>query len=239
MGFVTFFDLVGTLVRPRAAIGTQYAAIAARFVIDADAKALNRAFPGVLARSRPFALPGPGGADLLSLEKRAWRAIVEEVFREAGLATSTESPNFNAYFDHLFDHFATRAAWDLYPDVVPALAALKGAGLRVGLVSNFDSRVYPLLERLGIAAAFDSVTIPANAGAAKPDPAIFRRALGANNATAEEAAYVGDSVEHDLIPAKALGMAAILIDRSGRRRAPAGVRRIRSLAALPRRLGPG
>ncbi len=232
MGSVVFFDLVGTLIQARASIGTQYAALAARFGLDADGVAIDRVFPGVLARSRTYALRDPGGAELPDLEKRAWRGIVEAVFREAGFGGAVASPAFDVYFGRLFDHFATRDAWALYPDVVPALAGLRRAGKNLGLISNFDSRVFPLLDRLGIATALDSVTIPAIAGAAKPDPAIFRHALDAHGATAAEAAYVGDSTSDDLLPAQALGMAAILIDREGIGQAPPGVTRIRSLSEL-------
>jgi putative hydrolase of the HAD superfamily len=232
VGTVVFFDLVGTLIRARTSIGSQYAEIAGGFGITADARALDRAFPAVLARSPTFALPDPDEADLPGREKRAWRAIVETVFREAGPPGASGSPGFDACFEELFRHFATRDAWDLYPDVVPALARLRRAGHRVGLISNFDSRVFPLLNRLGIASSLDSVTIPATAGVAKPDPEIFLRALAAHGAAAAEAICVGDSVDEDLVPARGLGMTAILIDRGGRRRAPQGVRRIRSLARL-------
>ncbi len=236
MRSVVFFDLVGTLIQARSSIGTQYAAFAARFGLEADAAAIDRVFPAVLARSRTFALHDPRGEELSTLERRAWREIVQAVFREAGLVEAANSPIFDEYFAGLFDHFATRDAWALYPDVTPALAALKRAGRGVGLISNFDSRVFPLLDRLGIAAALDSVTIPAIAGAAKPDAAIFRHALATHGAAPADAAYVGDSAFDDLLPAQALGMAAFLIDREGKRTAPPGVMRVGSLSDIPGRL---
>ncbi len=234
MRSVVFFDLVGTLIQARSSIGTQYATLAARFGLEADAAAIDRVFPAVLARSRTFALHDPRRTELSTLERRAWRDIVQAVFTDAGLVDNARSPIFDEYFAALFDHFATRAAWALYPDVTPALAALKRAGRGVGLISNFDSRVFPLLDRLGIAAALDSVTIPAIAGAAKPDAAIFRHALATHGAAAADAAYVGDSALDDLLPAQALGMAAFLIDREGSAQPPPGITRIRSLSELVR-----
>lgn len=233
---VIFFDLVNTLIRPRSSIGTQYAAIARGFGIDADPRALDRVFRRVLDGSTTFALPDSAGADLPRREKRAWRAIVEDIFRAATGAEAPRSTAFDDYFEALFNHFTTRDAWDLYRDVVPSLAGLKRAGHHVGLISNFDSRIFPLLDHLGLTLLFDSVTIPALAGAAKPDPAIFHHALAVHGAVAAEAVYVGDSMAEDVLPARSLGMEAILIDRGGRCPAVPGVPRIRSLARLSRLL---
>jgi putative hydrolase of the HAD superfamily len=231
---VVFFDLVGTLIRARSSIGAQYAAIARRFGIQADARALDRAFGTVLAEAATYALPDPAESDMTAREKRAWRAIVETVFAKAGFSDALGLASFDEYFEALFNHFATRDAWVVYPDVVPSLEELRIAGLRIGLISNFDSRIFPLLDRLGLAAAFTTVTIPAVACAAKPDPLIFRHALAAEGIPADEALYVGDSVAEDIVPARAAGLAAVLVDR-GRGHAHAdGMTRIESLNALGR-----
>jgi putative hydrolase of the HAD superfamily len=227
-----FFDLVGTLIQARRSIGTQYAEIAGHFGIEADAPALDRVFRAVLGRSPTFALPNPAEADVVGSEKRTWRAIVETVFLEAGCGMALRSASFDEYFEALFDHFATRDAWILYPDVIPSLGALRRGGRRIGLISNFDSRVFPLLDSLGLAPAFASVTIPGLAGAAKPDPAIFRHALAAHAIAPAEAVYVGDSVAEDILPARAAGMAAVLIDREAGSTQLGGVISIESLNGL-------
>jgi len=225
-----FFDLVGTLIEARGSIGTQYADVARRFGIKADAEALDRVLGTVLSRSPTFALPDPTEPDLASRERRAWRAIVGTAFAEAGYGEALASPSFREYFEALFAHFATRDAWMVYPDVIPALEELRRGGHRIGLISNFDNRVFPLLDRLGL--AFASVTIPALAGAAKPDPTIFRHALAVNGIAAGEALFVGDSVAEDILPARAAGLAVILIDRHGSSQAPEGVPRVPSLVEL-------
>ena len=64
--------------------------------------------------------------------------------------------------------------WDVYPDVVPALEALRARGVALGIVSNFDSRVVRILEGLALAPWFASVTLSSAVGATKPDPRDLR-----------------------------------------------------------------
>ena len=71
----------------------------------------------------------------------------------------------------------------------------------------------------------------AEAGAAKPDPRIFERALELAGRRPEQAVHVGDSVENDVAGARALGSAPVLVARDGA--APEGVEAVRSLAELP------
>src|SRR5207253_475943 len=81
-------------------------------------------------------------------------------------------------------YFAKPNAWALYPETVSTLATLDAWGLALGIVSNFDSRLYEILIGLGIDRFFESVTISSVAGAAKPSPKIFQRALQKHGVTA-------------------------------------------------------
>jgi putative hydrolase of the HAD superfamily len=119
-----------------------------------------------------------------------------------------------------------------------ALARLRAAGLRLGVVSNSDGRVEAALEAAGLRDCFDVVLDSALFGTEKPDPAIFRAALAALGVAPEESLFVGDLYEVDILGARAAGIEAILLlpDTAS---APAGVRRIGSLAALADQLLPG
>jgi putative hydrolase of the HAD superfamily len=75
------------------------------------------------------------------------------------------------------------------------------------------------------------VVTSAVAGAAKPNPAIFGRALELLGAEVGGSAHVGDSLENDVEGARAAGLRAILVARD--RNAPAGMEAIGSLAELP------
>ena len=102
-----------------------------------------------------------------------------------------------------------------YPDALPALKALRAAGMKLVCVSNWDISLEQVLDRCGLAEHLDGAISSAVAGARKPDPAIFAPALERAGCTAEEALHVGDTAEEDLDAARAAGIRALLIDRKG------------------------
>ena len=127
----------------------------------------------------------------------------------------------------------------LYPDVAESLPALRAAGLKLAVVSNWDVSLGDVLADLGAAELVDRIVTSAEVGAAKPAPALFRRALEELDVEASEAVHVGDSPALDLTGAEAAGIESILIDR-GRHDppAPAATRRIDSLTELLASAGP-
>ena len=122
----------------------------------------------------------------------------------------TEAP---ATLHHvLFDHFADPSLWRVYPDVPAVLRRWHGAGLRLAVVSNFDRRLPPLLEGLGLADLFERVVVSSSAGAAKPSPLPFQMALEALGLPASQVWHVGDSPE-DRAGARAAGVRCLLVQR--------------------------
>ncbi|HSK10759.1 MAG TPA: HAD-IA family hydrolase [Vicinamibacterales bacterium] len=216
-----FFDLVGTLVRPRASIGYQYAVVARRHGVEADPARLEAAFAREMADAPALEAWDAAAAD--AAERSWWQAFVARVFRSTSAEGLDDPCRFEAFFDDLYRHFTTADAWELYPDVLPALDKARLAGLVVGLITNYDTRVYALLESLALADRLDSVTIPATAAAQKPARRIFDQALAAHGLAAADAAYVGDSLEDDYKGARAAGMEAVLLDRNGQHRALPGL----------------
>src|SRR5918992_943912 len=73
--------------------------------------------------------------------------------------------------------FAERSAWYIYPDVAPSLEALREAGLRLAIVSNWPWGAPELLHSLELARHFESLVISARVGYQKPHARIFRHAL--------------------------------------------------------------
>ena len=110
--------------------------------------------------------------------------------------------------------FAANAA-TLYDDTVPTLQHLRDTGFKLAIVSNWDTPLDPLTERLGIAHYFDIIVAShdARVRSAKPDPHIFNYTLEAVGVSAEETIHVGDTYEADIIGAKNAGIRPILIDR--------------------------
>lgn len=102
-----------------------------------------------------------------------------------------------------------------YPDAEPTLTGLRERGLRLVVVSNWDCSLSGVLERVGLAHLFEGVVSSAEAGARKPDPAIFGPALELAGVEPSEALHVGDTPEEDMAGARAAGIRSLLIDRGG------------------------
>ena len=116
-----------------------------------------------------------------------------------------------------------------WEDAAPALGALRADGLRLVVVSNWDCSLPDVLARIGLAELVDGVVTSAVVGAAKPDRRVFKAALELAGCTAAEALHVGDSVDADVAGARAAGVRAVLLDRSG----GGGAEAITSLSELP------
>ena len=115
-----------------------------------------------------------------------------------------------------------------FPDAAPALAALRARGLRLVVASNWDCSLPEWLEGAGLWELVDGAVSSAVVGEAKPAPAVFRAALEIAGVEAGEAMHVGDSLGNDIEGARAAGIRAVLVDRSGAP-APPGVETVRSL----------
>jgi HAD superfamily hydrolase (TIGR01549 family) len=127
---------------------------------------------------------------------------------------------------------------DLYPDALPALAALKAAGFAVGIAGNQPEGAEAALAACGFAADF--IASSARWGVEKPSPAFFARVADAAGRPPGEIAYVGDRLDNDVLPALAVGMAGIFLLRgpwahihAGHPEAARASARISGLAALP------
>jgi putative hydrolase of the HAD superfamily len=229
-----FFDLVGTLVRGRRPIGEEYADHLVRFGVRADARRLDGAFRQAMTAAPPMAFQGRTFDEAGRLERAWWHDVVRQVLGRAGVAGALDDSAFDRFFTSLYDHFTTGGAWELYPDALSALSGLRARGLTLGLITNYDTRVFPVLQALGLSPLLDTVTIPAHVGSAKPDPAIFRHALSGLGLLPGDALHVGDEVDDDYRGAEAAGLHAVLLDRWNQHAGTVGLRRIASLDDLLR-----
>ena len=124
---------------------------------------------------------------------------------------------------------ATQKELAPFDDAVPALRALRQAGLRLGVVSNMGRELGAILEHLGLAAHLDSWMSSEEAGVAKPHAAIFRAAIDQAGVRAEAALFVGDSYESDVLGAQDAGMHAVLLLRDPKMAGPPGCAVVRTL----------
>ncbi len=204
-----FFDAAGTLFETRQPVGDFYAQVAREFGADVSGQAVSAAFRHSFGNAPGLAFgPGHCAAELRRLEREWWRARVAETF--AGLH---QFEQFDAYFAALFEFFGDPSNWVVYDDVLPALEQLRTAGLRLSVISNFDARLYGLLEGLGLDHYFETVTISSEAGYAKPAPELFKFALARSETSADQALHVGDAPHLDVAGANAAGIEAVLIRR--------------------------
>jgi len=162
-------------------------------------------------------------------DDETWIVFTEDIVRGMG----GDADGARACAVDMVRRWEIHANFDLYDDVVPVLAALRGFDLRLGLISNGqrDLEEFAAHHRLDVDVAVGSKSH----GRTKPHASIFQHALEALGVSAAEAVMVGDSREDDIDGARALGMRAILLDRA--RIHPAESDRIITLFQLPVALG--
>jgi putative hydrolase of the HAD superfamily len=225
-----FFDAAGTLFDTREPVGRSYARLARDYGADLPEAEVAERFRHAFGSGPGLAFgPGHAPAELRGLERDWWKRLVARTFEGA------EFTDFDAYFDALFAFFGDPANWRADPEAAATLDRLKDRRIRLGVISNFDHRLYGILDGLGLARYFDTITISSEAGYAKPSPELFTAALDRAAVGAAEALHVGDSERLDLGGALSAGLWAALIDRDAPRDGPALAgrsARIPSLASL-------
>jgi HAD superfamily hydrolase (TIGR01662 family) len=100
---------------------------------------------------------------------------------------------------------------DLYPDVRPALKALRAKGFWIGIVGNQTARSGEILRTLALPADF--IATSDDWGVQKPDPEFFANVVDAAPCAAERIVYVGDRLDNDLVPAKTARMRTAFVRR--------------------------
>lgn len=147
---------------------------------------------------------GRGGDD-----RSRGKIYFAEVFRRIGVPDA----QFPAIAERLWARHAEHNLWGSVRErTAETLEELRRRGLRLGVISNADGRVDALLAAVGLREHFDFVIDSALVGMEKPDPRIFRMGLERLGVAPEEAVYVGDLYEIDVVGARAAGMTAVLVD---------------------------
>jgi putative hydrolase of the HAD superfamily len=214
-------DALGTLLELLPPAPRLRAGLRERFGLDVSDAEAGRAMRAEIGFYRANLHQGRDRAGLDAL-----RRSCAEVLRDALAAPELD-------LDAMCEVLLAAIRFEPFPDAVPALGALRAAGLRLVAASNWDVSLHEQLERTGLRPLLDAAVSSAEVGAAKPDPAILVRALQLAGAEPAEAWHVGDDLEADVGAARAAGLRPVLIDRAGSVAAPAGVLRIGSLAELP------
>lgn len=210
---VIYIDAVGTLFGVRGSVGEQYAKIATDFDVSLDPQLINRAFYEVFQTAPRIAFPNLPQSDILIAEYQWWRSLAEKTFSQTG--DLERFLDFEGFFKSLYAYFATDEPWFIYEDTRLALDAWQQQGITLGVLSNFDSRIYSVMANLDLEDYFSSITISTEIGAAKPDPLIFEAALAKHQieGSPDLAWHIGDSFSEDYIGASAVGINAFWLNR--------------------------
>lgn len=139
---------------------------------------------------------------------QVWVGMYSLMCRRLGVEDESERIALRVY-----EEFGDPGRWRAYTDVRPAFERLRGRGLALGIISNWDQRLVGLLEGLGLGEMLDTVVCSADVGLHKPDSRIFELACRRLGVPAEQAAHVGDHHYADIVGATAVGMTPVLIDR--------------------------
>ena len=165
----------------------------------------------------------------LDHDEEIWVAFTERIVVGMG-GTKPVSMDVALELTSRWEHHEN---FELYEDVLPVLEVLRGAGLKIGLVSNSarDMRDFARHHALEIEAGISSF----HHGKTKPHASIFTAVLDLLEVEPGDAAMVGDTFEDDIAGALAVGMRAVLVDRLGLNEDYQP--RIDNLYALPAALG--
>lgn len=121
----------------------------------------------------------------------------------------------NFLAEAIYDGYQDTRHWGLYPDVQPTLEALRSAGLRMGIISDWGHGLEAIVLELELHAYLEFLVVSSRIGISKPDPSVFAMALDRIGVAPDRAIYVGDTYIKDVLGARAAGLAPVLLDRSG------------------------
>ena len=153
--------------------------------------------------------------------------VLREALEQAGVGVGALAPGA------LREALLAALCFRPYPEVPATLSRLRAAGHRLVVVSNWDVSLHEMLHDTGLDVLLDGAISSAQAGVAKPDPMIFRRALEFAGEPAAHALHAGDSLQYDVVGALDAGLRAALVVRAGALPVvPAGVAILGSLTEL-------
>lgn len=224
-----FFDAGYTLLHAVPSLGGVYAEVTRRFGVEAPPARFEAAFGPVFERFNARVRADEEFRESDAENRAMWEGLTRDILEE--MPELRGRVPFAAWFDALYVRFAETASWNPYPDALPTLAALKEEGLRVSILSNWDSRLLGILAGHGLDSLVDDIVVSARVGFRKPHPAIFAEACRRADVAPDEAVHVGDSLHDDVGGARRAGIAPVLIRRRDDG-APPGVPTIRGLSEL-------
>jgi putative hydrolase of the HAD superfamily len=203
------FDAGGTLICPAKPIGETYAQFAYPYGVKLPAEATTEAFFAAFKGSAPRKSGVPVNGD----DRAWWKQVVRRSLPEGSFA---EEKIFNEFFDAVYLHFAKPAAWEVYPEVMEVLEALRDYDVDLAVLSNWDNRLHPVLDGHGIGEFLPRRFISTELGWEKPDAAIYRHVAEQLRIAPGSILSVGDDAKNDVEAPRKAGWQALQIERPKR-----------------------
>ena len=199
-----FLDAGGVLVNPN---WSRVSQVLSRYGISVASARLAAAEPHAKKR-----LDTGETIQTTNDQQRGW-TYMNLVLTEAGVALGDATA---AALAELHTYHQTHNLWETVPaEVLPSLAALRAAGLRLVVLSNANGTLHRAFDRLGLTASFDLIFDSHHERVEKPDPRFFHIALERSGANAATTMHVGDLYHVDVAGARAAGLTPALLDVGG------------------------
>ena len=200
------FDAVGTLIYPEPSVATVYTTVGRRCGSKLSEVDVARRFRAVFGELETRDRVGDQTTSEQS-EYERWQTVVRRVLDDV--------TDHSACFTELWRHFASPSSWQVFPEVPAVLGALAAGGLRLAIASNFDSRLFEIARQIEAIRSCDPVLVSSQIGFRKPHARFFEAIPLALRNEPAEIMFVGDDPQNDVVPARAAGFRAVLVDRAG------------------------
>jgi putative hydrolase of the HAD superfamily len=203
-----FFDAVGTLLFPNPSALEVYRLAAQKRGVELTSDTIRNRFIEAYRHEEEI---DRASAWVTSedRERIRWKAIVA--------ATLRELPDAETCYGELFEHFAQPNAWRLHGDAETVIERLRKSGIIIGMGTNYDARIWPVLAGFPILAGLrDRIVMSAAIGFRKPAAEFFREVVRRAGCESHEVLFVGDDRDNDYEGARAAGLQAVLLSGEGR-----------------------
>ncbi|MCZ6675576.1 MAG: HAD-IA family hydrolase [Verrucomicrobia bacterium] len=192
------FDATGTLFDPFPSIGAIYSEVLQNHGVFMTEPELEMRFMAEFHKSR---MHSPGTINE-SVERERWTEVVQAI-----LGNEYQ----DALFEMLWKTMGEGYRWKPKPRLKRTLQALKDEGFRLIIVSNWDQRLYGILENLKLRDFFDGVFISTELGMEKPSVSIYHKVAELLGATPSSLLHLGNSMSNDFTPSLRAGWNSLLL----------------------------